>query len=230
MIVSCQGASGNMRAAKMGLVMVVLAVVLAGALQLPVDVPDTNSPLEGNHTGVVNDANTVGQTLVATRDGLDRVEVTLSVQKPLDQSDITFRIEETPGKQSREVKLPVRDIPIGKVGDFRPGMITERWYSFQFDPIRDSAGKQLYFTLNGAGLPGPNSVSLLMFFHNEYPLGEAYVNGNPVGGHVVFRAYTKGKLWDLVGVLAENMTRSMPGLLGSPITYVGLALTYAILG
>ncbi len=219
-----------MQVARMGLALVVLAVVLYGSLQLPVDVPDTNSPLEGNHTGVVNDANTIGQTLVATRNGLDRVEVTLSVENPLDQADITFRIEETQGTQSREVNLPVRDIPVGKVGDFRPGMITERWYSFEFEPIADSAGKQLYFTLKGAGLSGPNSVSLLMFFHNEYPLGEAYVNGSPVGGHVVFRAYTRGRLWDLIGVLLANATENMPSLLGSPITYIGLAFTYAILG
>ena len=219
-----------MRFARVGLALMVLIAVLVTVSQIPVDVPDTNSPLEGNHTGEVNAANTIGQTLVASRNGLDRIELTVSAEKPISNAEIKFRIQEVPWKQSREVTRLVGSLPIGKASDFGPGTITQRWYSFEFDPIADSAGKQYYFTLEGKTLERPNSVGMLMFFHNGYPLGEAYINGNPVGGHVVFRSYTKGRVSDLIAVLAANATANMPGLAGAPFFYAAVGFLYAALG
>lgn len=214
-------------------ILAAVLVVTAAAwaiLQLPVDVPDTNSPLEGNHTGEVNAANTIGQTLVASRNGLDRIEVTLAVEHPLDNANLVFHVQEMPWKESREVTRGIVSLPVGKAGEFAPGTITQRWYSFEFDPIPDSAGKQFYFTIEGKTLDGPHSAGLLMFFHNGYPQGEAYINGNPVGAHVVFKAYSRGKVADLIQALLENTTENQPGLAASPNLYLAIALAYAVIG
>lgn len=219
-----------MRIARIGLVLVALAAALTGLLQLPVDVPDTNSPPEGNHSGVVNAANTVGQTLTVNRNGLDRIDVTLGVEEPDDHADVAFRIQQMPWKESREVTRNVLSLPVGNVEDFRPATITQHWYSFQFEPITDSGGKQFFFTLEGKTLDGPHSLGLLMFFHNQYPLGEAYINGNPTDAHVVFRAYTRGRLSDLIAVLAENAAADQAGLAGYPFFYLLVGLAYAVVG
>ena len=215
-------------------VKLVLLAALAGAiawavLQWPVEIPDANSPPDGNHAGAVNSATSLGQTFVASRNGINRVDVTLSVEHPIDQGEVSFKIMEVPQRQPREVQQPLTALPTGDVGNFRPGTIMARWYSFQFQPIADSAGKQLYFSLSSKKLSAADSVNLLMFFHNEYPLGEAYINGAPTNAYVVFRAYSQGRLVDLVGAVAQNLTKGRPGLLGSPLTYAWLGLVYILL-
>ncbi len=218
-----------MRGIKLILLAAVLGAAVWAVLLWPVEIPDANSPLDGNHAGAVNSATSLGQTFVATRNGINKVDVTVSVEHPVDQGEVTFQIMEVPWKQTREVTRPLTALPVGNVGDFRPGTVMARWYSFQFEPIPDSAGRQLYFSLESKELPVINSVSLLMFFHNEYPLGEAYINGEPANAHVVFRAYAEGHLVDLIGTLAGNLTKNRPGLLGNPLTYVWLGLVYMLL-
>ena len=218
-----------MQVIKLGVFVVAVLAAVWGFFQWPVEIPDSNSPPEGNHAGAVDSTTSLGQTFVASRDGINRVDVTLSVEHPIDRGTIDFQVMEVPWRQTREVIRPVAALPAGKVGDFRPGTIMARWYSFEFQPIPDSAGKQLYFSLESKDLPEANSVSLLMFFHNEYPSGEAYINGEPVNAHVVFRTYAEGRLMDLIGTLAGNLTKDRPGLLGSSLTYAWLGLVYLLL-
>lgn len=218
-----------MRILRPGLILIALAALAIGLLQLPVDVPDTNSPPEGNHSGVVNGANAVGQTFTVTRNGLDRIDVVLAVEKPVPDAGITFNVEEVPFKQARQVDERLTSLPVGNVSDYPPGTILQKWYSFQFDPVSDSGGKQFFFSLEGKSVQGPNSASLLMFFHNEYPLGQAYINGAPTDAHVVFRAYTRGRLLDYAEIVAGNVMKDQPALAGSPALLAGLAAAYIVI-
>lgn len=218
------------RVVRLGAIALALVLAILAVLELPVDVPDTNSPPEGNFVGEVNGTTSFGQTLVANRDGLNRVDVIVSTERPLDGAALAFDITEVPWKQAREVKRPLSSLPLGRTEDFRPGTIMQRWYSFTFEPIPDSAGKRFFFSLRSEDLPQANSAGVMMFFHNRYPLGEAYKNGDQIGANVVFRAYSRGRIGDLANVLMSNIIRDMPGLLGSPQTYVGLGLAYALLG
>jgi hypothetical protein len=221
--------SSYVRFAKVGSIALAVVALVWAILQLPVEVPDANSPLEGNAGGAINASATLGQTLVANRNGINRVDVVLSTENRVDQGNLKFSIMEVPWSQSREVTRPVAGLPIGKIGDFRPGTIMQRWYSFSFEPIPDSAGKRLYFSLESKELPQSSSVNLLMYFYNEYPFGEAYINGDTTNAHVVFRTYAQGNLGDLIGVWVENLTRDRPGLLGNPATYGLLVLVYLLL-
>ncbi len=218
-----------MRGAKLTLSIAIVGAIAWVLLLWPVEIPDANSPPDGNHAGAVNSTTSLGQTFVASRNGINRVDVTLAVERPVDQGDISFQIMEVPWKQTREMNRPLATLPTGNVGDFRPGTVMARWYSFQFQPIPDSAGKQLFFSLESKDLPAANSVNLLMFFHNEYPLGEAYINGTPTNAYIVFRAYAAGHLVDLIGEVAGNLTNGRPGLLGSSLTYIWLGLVYMLL-
>ena len=221
----------NRSRVRIGWIAVVAALLCVCGLVflLPVDVPDGNSPQDGNHAGLINATTTIGQTFTASRDGLHRVEVTLAAEQPDDRVDFTFRIAALPWRQLGEVTRPALDVPVGKVIDFRPGTMKERWYSFEFEPIADSAGRAFFFSMESKDPREAGGVGLLMFFHNRYPLGEAYVNGTPVNAHVVFRAYSKGHPIDLARVLAERLTADKSGFLGSPLTFGSLGLIYILL-
>ncbi len=207
-----------------------LAAVLWGILQLPMDVPDTSSPPSGNGVGTANNWAAVGQTFVPSRNGLDRVSVVLAVEQPTDQAAITFNIKATPlGEPLRTIKEPISALPKGKAGDMRPGTLAERWYSFDFEPIADSAGRRLYFSVEGKDVPRENTVNVLMMYHNGYPLGEAYANEKPLDAHLVFRTYSHGRLADMLTVLASNLAHARPGILGYPGFYLALLATYGLL-
>jgi hypothetical protein len=210
----------------------VVAVLAMAALvwllvAVPVEVPDTSSPPDANHEGTVNGANSLGQTFVPSRDGLDRVDVGLAVQQPTDRAELTFQVMEVPWKKSRTVTRRMSALPVGLVTDYRPGTITERWYSFSFEPVADSAGKEMFFSLEGREIQGPNSVGLLMFFHNSYPLGEAFLNGEALNANVVFRTYTKGNVLDLTQVVVENWSTHKSVPFDHPAVICGIALLFA---
>ncbi len=207
-----------------------MVVAIWMLLLVPVDVPDTSSPFNTNNTLVMNAANTPGQSFVPRRNGLNRIDLSLAVENPTDRAGAVFRVEEMPFKQVRSVSLRVSDLPFGRAEDFRPGTITERWYSFRFEPVPDTAGKRMFFALEGEDVQGPNSVGLLAFFHNEYPDGEAYLNGSPLNAHIVFRAYTSGRVIDLLGVASENLLIGKPAPFDSLAPFAVLTVLYAGLG
>lgn len=215
------------RVAAVVVTLVVATFLVWAGLQLPTDVPDTSSPPAGTSTGEANDWTSVGQTFVPRRDGLNAVSVVLATDKHTDKAEITFNIKAEPhGQPIRTVTRVISLLPEGDPMRLRPGSLTERWTTFDFEPITNSAGQKLYFSIEGKGVPKENSVRTLMFYPNGYPLGEAYMSEKEVGAHLVFRTYSKGRVADYVQVLAENLTRDRPGPLGNPLTYLLLGLLY----
>lgn len=104
----------------------------------------------------------------------------------------------------------------------------ESWFGFDFEPIPDSAGRQFYFSLEGPGITSDGTVRTLVFFHNQYPYGQAYVNDEPIVAHVVFRAYAWATPLEVVNRVLGNLVSKRPSLLGNPVTYVGLAVIYLV--
>lgn len=214
----------------MGTGAVIVAMLAWLLLQMPMDIPDASSPPISNNFGPINDSLAVGQTFAVERDGLFRISVVMAAQESSGDAEVTFTLRETPeGEPLRTVKRRVADLPSGKVAIYSPGTITERWHSFEFEPVPDSAGRRFYFSLDGMGVPIENGVGALMFFHNRYQEGQAYQNGKPLNAHVVFRAYSRGQVSDLLGVIGRNLTAEKPGPLSVPLPYLVLAALYAVL-
>lgn len=205
-----------------------LLTALSLLLWLPADVPDTNSPFGGNANGTANDWTSTGQTFVPRWNGLRRVSLILAIESPVEGVALTFQVKESPtGEPIRTVKLPLTDIPQGIPYDYRPGGLSERWVDFDFEPIPDSAGRKLYFSVEGKDIQRENSVQLYMNYHNEYKKGEAYRNEKEEDAHVVFRTQADGRVMELLAVIGENLTRGKSGPFANPLTYVALAFAYA---
>ncbi|MHB1159338.1 MAG: hypothetical protein ACYC66_10760 [Chloroflexota bacterium] len=197
---------------------------------LPAEVPDTSSPPVNTSSGAVNMNCAVGQTFVARFDGLDRISVVLAAVRPTDEAEIAFHIKETPtGEPLRTVRRVISSLPIGDAGRFRPGAVEARWTTFTFDPIPDSAGRKLYFSVEGRGVPWDNTVRVLMFYHNLYALGQAHINETPVNAHVPFRAHSRGRVADYMSVLAENLAVKRTGALAPAPLYAAIGVAYLLL-
>ena len=203
------------------------AALLWGILQIPVNVPDASSPPAGTAVGTVNDWTSVGQSFVVRWNNLDSISVVLAAEKPTNQAAITFNVKEEPhGPPLRSVRRTISQLPVGNPLKMRPGTLQERWETFNFAPIPNSAGRKLYFSVEGKGVQHENTVNVLMFFHSGYPQGTAFMNEKSVNAHLPFRASSRGKVADYVTVLSENLTRNRPGPLGNPLTYLALGLLY----
>lgn len=197
-------------------------------MHVPVDVPDATSPSTSNHNGAINMGNNVGQVFVPRQDGLKRISVVAASERLANNYSaiLTIREDSPSGRIVREVSKPLSEFPEGDPHRYRPGGLESRWTSFDFAPIADSAGKRLYFSIDGRSVPVEYTVRALMRFRGGYPQGMAYVNGDEVHAHVVFRTHSRGQVKDVLGVLGENLTAKKEGILASGITYVGLAALY----
>jgi hypothetical protein len=209
-----------------------LAVVFAAwvALLLPAEVPDTSSPPLASNVVLVHNWQAVGQSFVAERDGLSAVSVILATAQRMSQAEISFHVKDSPdGEPLRTVRRPLESLPEGSAQQYHAGGPSERWETFSFEPIAGSAGRKLYFSIEGEGIPTENAVGVLTFFHSRYPQGEAFVNEAPVNAHVNFRARSQGQIKDYLLVVARNLTSGRPGPLASPTAFLVLALLYVAL-
>lgn len=213
---------------------VVATLALWAVLRIPMDAPDANSPLMSNHLGVVDAENSVGQTFIATRDNLDRMSLLLSVEQPNDYSSITFTIRDGGPNDPvlRTVKQQISRLPVGdpfRYNIFHTAALDPRWQLLTFEPIPNSAGRKLFFSIEGKYIPPPTKVGVAMMFHSGYPEGTAYVNGGEQNAHVVFRAESRGDVRDYLGGLPENVTFEKQGPLANPATYAAPGVVYVLL-
>jgi hypothetical protein len=202
---------------------------LMNAIRLPV--PDTASPPSMTTLGTVNDQSFVGQSFRAERDNLCIVELVLAVGHRSGDAPLRFYVRESVlGEPIRTVLVDPQILPFGNPTQYVPGRIDERWFGFDFQPIADSAGKQYYFSMEGPGILPEDSIRTLLFFHNGYKEGQAYLNGQPVNAHVVFRTYSQTTLAEGVMNIASNLQHGRPGMLGSWSVYALLGFLYTVLG
>ncbi len=218
-------------AAARAAVVVAAALAIWAILQMPMDVPDAASPPLSSYLGKVDAWNSVGQTFVARRDNLNQILLVLATKRSNDYSSITLTVRDggPEGPVLRAVKMPISKLLVGDPGYYRPGGLHEKWQAFDFEPIPNSGGRTLFFSVEGKYLPPQNGVRVLMMFYSKYPQGKGYVNGGVQNANVLFRTRSEARVSDYLGVLAENVTAQKQGLLASPATYVALGVVYLFL-
>ena len=195
---------------------------------MPVNVPDTSAPPASTDVATVNNWGSAGQSIAPERDGLSAVSVILATERRTDDADITFNIKVTPsGPPLRTVRRSLSELPEGDARELFAGGLHERWETFEFEPIPDSAGRKLYFSIEGKDVPKENSVGVLIYYHNAYPQGKAYLNEKSVDANLDFRTYSRGNGLDYLSTLARNLTLKRPGPLTSAVTFLALGMLYA---
>jgi len=158
----------------------------------------------------------VGQTFVADYGGLQRVQIRLA-GNPGEGGRLTFHLRTSP-----EVSEDIVRLSASVEGDM--------WHTFQFPPVRDSAGRSFYFFLGAPASSEEGTLALWGAREDAYPQGEAVIQGaEGQARDLTFRlGYCLPPL-ERMKVAVGRFAGAKPSVWGDPRLYLVLALAYGAL-
>lgn len=197
---------------------------------------------------------TLAQWVLPTRDGLSAVDVVVTAEDADLPGDLIVRIEAitagvakmrdadggdvwpdvlpVPDQREilREVRLPIRTLPIGRPFQVGPGTPNETWTRVRFDPIVRSAGRALLVTMASDGGADPGTrVTTLARFPRRYDGGELYVNAFRSNGTLLVRLTREETNAAAVRLAIAGGLSRQPFLAGTPIVPGTLLVACGIL-
>ena len=204
----------------LGGVAVVLSLGLLGMWQVAEDVR-TEQPQASATVGELHGPATAGQTFVAEYPGLSRVEIRLATYARRNTGSLVFHLRAAPDAAEDLVALT-----------FDAAEVEDNAYQiFEFPPIRDSAGRALYFYLEAPEAKPGNGITVWGATEDAYPDGEAVLRG--LKGHDVqdlaFRLGYDPPLAGRASIFMDRLTANKPLVWGDRWLYVSLAVAYLAL-
>lgn len=161
----------------------------------------------------------LGQTFVAARNGLERVDVLLFGYYRRNTQPVTLHLR--PAGATQDVFSTT----------FNADQVWGwRWMSFRFPALADSAGQTYYFFFESPTSTPEDTLTLGGVEGDLYAPGSALINGQPARADAAFRTYYAGLgLTDALSALGARLVEGKPSLWGSLGTYVGLGVLYLLL-
>ena len=203
-----------------------LAVTLAGLIIVVIQMVDlvgysgqlVASVMPIEKLAVAGD-NLVGQTFVASRPGLERVDVLLYGFRRRNTQPVTFHLR----RQGEETDLVSQTFSAAEVWGWR-------WKRFDFDPMPDSAGQAYVIFFYSPTSTPADSISPSGAPGDVYSQGTAFFLGVPAAGDITFKTYYAGvTLRDKLTALAGRLIEHKPGVWGNIYTYLLLGTVYLFL-
>jgi len=161
----------------------------------------------------------LGQTFVAARAGLERIDVLMFGYYRHNTHPVTFhlRLAGSPDDLVRST------FPATEVWGWR-------WMSFSFPALDDSAGRAYFFYFDSPESTPGDALSLGGVEGDLYPRGSAVINGQPARADAAFKtAYAGTTMSDAVQALSVKLTQHKPSLLGALPFYLVLGAGYLML-
>ena len=159
---------------------------------------------------------TAGQTFVSASPGLARVEVLMASYGRQVTGSLIFHLRAAPDA-AQDLVMLVCDASQVRENTF---------YVFGFPPIRDSAGRSLYFYVEAPQARPGNALTPLGSARDAYADGEA-VFQNVQGGEVrdlAFRVGYDPTLPERLSTVLDRLSAAKPWLVGDRRWYVALAV------
>ena len=184
-------------------IFLVLFILLQGYLiflkkhdSLDIDVtPNTNPSL--NIYGQGN----LGQTFIARRNRLARIDVMPGTHGRKNDKDIIFELREI----HPENKFITRTI-------FNASSVKNNlYYSFVFKPLKDSQRKTYYFLFQSPQSTPENSICLWTNNRNIYKEGDFLFNHQSQSGDLIFRVYSRRPIFTEL----RRVVRNYSGIFGN---------------
>jgi SAM-dependent methyltransferase len=133
--------------------------------------------------GEILPGNVAGQTFTPLHDGLDGIEVLVGTYAR--ENRCTFRFALLDGAGPGRKETAVVEIPASEIPD-------NLWIRFPFQPVRDSAGKPLYFTIESPDAAPGNALTLWTSEEAPNPKMSMFANHKPCKGTLCFRPHYAG--------------------------------------
>jgi hypothetical protein len=142
----------------------------------------------------------MGQTFIARRNGLARIDVMLGTHKRQNDKDVLFSIVER--KPEKKEVFTTR---------FNAASVEDNLYHrFEFPPVKTSDGREYYFFFQSPLSTPENSICVWTNTKNIYSDGQYLFNDLPAGGDLVFRVYSKRPVFTELRRIVKNY----PGIFG----------------
>jgi hypothetical protein len=198
-------------------------------------VPDHATTFSASQQLLFAGGTTLTQRVRPTRDKFAAVDAILSAESRGLPGSVRLVIQDaSSGRVVREGRVPASSLPTGPAWDVRPSSPGERWVTFSFEPIADSAGKEFDLALSypppeGVDRPG-SRLATLSRAPARYPFSEPPPQSNEAAGVLLVRLAARGTHGDAVHVGLDNIARAQPlgtgSLVASAVSLV-VALCFA---
>ena len=202
---------------------IVVSILLIGLWQVQQAVGRvrTEQSRASSAVGELVGSATAGQTFVSAYPGLSRVEVLLASYHRHITGLFFFHLRAAPNASDDLVVLA-----------YDASQVEENaFHVFQFSPIRDSAGRSLYFYLQAPQARSGNALTVWGDTRDVYADGEAVFRGVQSGGvrDLAFRVGYNPTLAERLNILLDCLSAAKPLLWGDRRWYVVLAVAHLAL-
>lgn len=167
----------------------------------------------------------IGQSFVAPRDGLNRVDLFLQTYERENSGEVTLRLLALP----EQFNNPLEGVELYRTTFDAATVRDQAWRSFKFAPIADSAGQSYLIVLESPNSTDGNAITVGGIERNVYLPGQSYLGPTPVDADIAFRSCYQMTTAEKLRVLAEQITRNRPAVWGNIGFYGLILLIYAIL-
>jgi len=163
----------------------------------------------------IYDEHKIGQTFIAQRNNLTRIDVKFATYGRDNDKNIYFRLwEQTPiRKLVEEIEINASELK------------DNSYKSFKLKPQRHSKGKTYAFIFSSPGSNPDNSISVWMNKINIYREGDCLLNDTPTHGDLIFRVYSKKTISSELGRIVRNYS----GIFGSKLFLILSILFFEVI-
>jgi len=160
----------------------------------------------------------VGQTFIAERDGIARIDVMVGTYGRANTKGLIFELRELRG-EAEKVSILARVVKVSPVG-----LMNNLFNPIRFEPVDDSRGKRYRFTLSSPESTPEDSICLWMNTKDIYRWGHMVYNQAQAKGDLVFRVYSRRTVGSELGRIVKNY----PGIFGSKTFLIIVVIAFEI--
>jgi hypothetical protein len=204
----------------------ILLALLALAILERQDLSQTSQPLF-NEMIESHGPLKVGQSFVASRPGLCRIDLLLAQRGQTNRPPVVFHLKE--GAETA-ADLAAVTIKASRLEDMTTMLRRPYVYqSFSFSSIPNSGGKTFSFWVESPQSSADDPLLVSYQTGDVYPEGAMSVDGSAIDGDLAFKAYyTKGFL-DNAALFLERLVEHRPFPWGSKAFYVAIFIVHLAL-
>jgi len=167
----------------------------------------------------------IGQSFLAPRDGLNRIDIKVQTYRRRNTHDVTLRLLEVPA----ETNNPLEGLEVYRT-TFNAGTVRDQaWVAFRLPQIPDSGGKTYLITLQSPESDDGNAITVGGIEQNVYLPGTAFLGPVPVMADIAFRTCYQMTAFEKLQTVSNQLTRDRPALWGNISLYVIALTAYLVL-
>ncbi len=161
----------------------------------------------------------LGQTFLAPRNGLHRIDVILRTYERRNMHDVTFYLKQSPDSPEILYQETFNAVTVGN----------NRWRRFEFPPIPDSAGKTYFFYLASPDSVAGDAISVGGATGDFYDDGITHLAVGPAQGDLAFRTYYNLSPGEKLAMLGQRLVEDKSSIWGSINFYILLLALYILI-